>query len=100
MPATDTARRAAGVAPRRLQWLTATVREMIDETPRVRSLVLDVPGWAGHRAGQHLDVHVPILSQVGRSQDSIVCTVRAKRKASDVVPARRLNRLLPGVSFA
>jgi ferredoxin-NADP reductase len=58
MPATDLARPATGVAPRRLQWLTATVREMIDETPRVRSLVLDVPGWAGHRAGQHLDVRL------------------------------------------
>lgn len=40
------------------QWLTATVREVIDETPRVRSLVLDVPGWGGHRAGQHVDVRL------------------------------------------
>lgn len=40
------------------QWLTATVREVIDETPRVRSLVLDVPGWPGHRAGQHVDVRL------------------------------------------
>jgi len=45
------------VAPKK-QWLTATVREVIDETPRVRSLVLDVPGWAGHRAGQHVDVRL------------------------------------------
>jgi ferredoxin-NADP reductase len=28
------------------------------ETPRVRTLELDVPGWAGHRAGQHLDVRL------------------------------------------
>jgi ferredoxin-NADP reductase len=40
------------------QWLTATVREVVDETPRVRSLVLDVPGWPGHRAGQHIDVRL------------------------------------------
>jgi ferredoxin-NADP reductase len=45
-------------APRRLEWLTATVRDVIDETPRVRSLALDVPGWGGHRAGQHLDVRL------------------------------------------
>jgi ferredoxin-NADP reductase len=31
---------------------------MIQETPHVKSLVLDVPGWAGHRAGQHLDVRL------------------------------------------
>ena len=45
-------------APRRLQWMTATVRNVIDETPRVRSLVLDIPGWPGHRAGQHVDVRL------------------------------------------
>ena len=28
------------------------------ETPRVRSLVLDVPDWAGHLAGQHVDVRL------------------------------------------
>ena len=43
---------------RRLQWMTATVREVIAETPRVKSLVLEVPGWAGHRAGQHVDVRL------------------------------------------
>ncbi len=43
---------------RRLQWMTATVRDVIDETPRVRSLALDVPAWPGHRAGQHVDVRL------------------------------------------
>ena len=38
--------------------MTATVRDVIDETPRVRSLVLDVPDWPGHRAGQHVDVRL------------------------------------------
>ena len=28
------------------------------ETPRVRTLVVDVPGWPGHRAGQHVDVRL------------------------------------------
>ena len=28
------------------------------ETPRARTLVLDVPGWPGHRPGQHLDVRL------------------------------------------
>jgi ferredoxin-NADP reductase len=44
--------------PRRLSWMTATVRAAIDETPRVKSLVLDVPDWPGHRAGQHVDVRL------------------------------------------
>lgn len=32
--------------------------EVRDETPRVRTIVLDVPAWPGHRAGQHLDVRL------------------------------------------
>ena len=28
------------------------------ETPRVRTLVLDIPDWGGHRAGQHVDVRL------------------------------------------
>lgn len=46
------------LAPARLRWMTATVRTIVDETPRVRSLVLDVPDWPGHKAGQHVDVRL------------------------------------------
>ena len=42
----------------RLTWLVAEVAETVTETPHVRTLVLDVPGWAGHRAGQHVDVRL------------------------------------------
>jgi ferredoxin-NADP reductase len=42
----------------RLTWLAAGVAATKEETPRVRTLDLDVPGWPGHRAGQHLDVRL------------------------------------------
>jgi ferredoxin-NADP reductase len=42
----------------RLTWLVAEVIEAKTETARVRTLVLDVPGWRGHRAGQHVDVRL------------------------------------------
>jgi ferredoxin-NADP reductase len=42
----------------RLTWEVATVDEVVEETPRVRTIVLDVPDWPGHRAGQHLDVRL------------------------------------------
>jgi ferredoxin-NADP reductase len=45
-------------APRRLEWRVAEVLEVVDETPRVRTLVLDVPGWPGHLAGQHVVVRL------------------------------------------
>jgi ferredoxin-NADP reductase len=34
------------------------VADTVAETPRVKTLVLDVPDWPGHRAGQHLDVRL------------------------------------------
>jgi ferredoxin-NADP reductase len=49
----------AGVAPpRRLDWRVAEVIDVIPETPRVKTLVLRVPEWAGHRPGQHVDVRL------------------------------------------
>jgi ferredoxin-NADP reductase len=39
-------------------WRTATVASIVVESPRARTLVLDVPGWPGHRAGQHVDVRL------------------------------------------
>jgi ferredoxin-NADP reductase len=44
--------------PRRLEWQLSQVVEIVDETPRTRSLVLDLPGWPGHIAGQHVDVRL------------------------------------------
>ncbi len=41
-----------------LTWRLATVTVVVDETPRVRTLELDVPGWSGHLAGQHIDVRL------------------------------------------
>ena len=43
---------------RRLNWRLGTVVELIDETPTTKSIVLEVPDWQGHRAGQHLDVRL------------------------------------------
>jgi ferredoxin-NADP reductase len=42
----------------RLTWQVGKVVELRDETPRTRSIVLDLPEWSGHRAGQHVDVRL------------------------------------------
>jgi ferredoxin-NADP reductase len=34
------------------------VRDVVAETARVRTIALDVDGWTGHRAGQHLDLRL------------------------------------------
>jgi ferredoxin-NADP reductase len=43
---------------RRLTWQIGEVAEVIHETPKVATLSLDVPGWPGHLAGQHIDVRL------------------------------------------
>jgi ferredoxin-NADP reductase len=42
----------------RLVWYVATVIERRDETKTARTLVLEVPSWPGHDAGQHVDVRL------------------------------------------
>jgi ferredoxin-NADP reductase len=44
--------------PRGLSWRLAEVVDVVPETPRTKSLVLEVPGWEGHKAGQHVDVRL------------------------------------------
>ena len=41
-----------------LAWRLTEVFEVVTETPRTKSLVLEVSGWEGHRAGQHVDVRL------------------------------------------
>src|SRR5687768_4986313 len=41
-----------------IAWRLATVVDALWETPRAKTLVLDIPRWPGHRAGQHVDVRL------------------------------------------
>lgn len=50
--------RGLSSATRATDWRFATVAAIAPETPRAATLTLDVPGWRGHRAGQHLDVRL------------------------------------------
>jgi ferredoxin-NADP reductase len=49
---------ARAAVQRRLTWRLGRVTARLDETPRVKTLVLAVPGWPGHRPGQHVDVRL------------------------------------------
>jgi ferredoxin-NADP reductase len=42
----------------RLTWRVATIAEIRPETARVKTLALDVAGWEGHKAGQHVDIRL------------------------------------------
>ena len=49
---------AAATSPRSLEWQLARVREIVVETYRVKSLVLDLTNWQGHLPGQHVDIRL------------------------------------------
>jgi ferredoxin-NADP reductase len=41
-----------------LKWQLGTVVEIQQETPKAKSLILDLPDWTTHLAGQHVDVRL------------------------------------------
>ncbi len=48
----------APVQPARLTWRIGEVVESRAATPHAKSLFLEVPGWEGHKAGQHVDLRL------------------------------------------
>ena len=49
---------ARAAIPGRLNWQLGSVIELIQENARVKNIALELPGWSGHRAGQHVDVRL------------------------------------------
>ena len=49
---------ARGAVLGRLAWKVGEIADVIQETPKVASLLIDVPDWPGHLAGQHVDVRL------------------------------------------
>jgi len=45
-------------SPRRLEWQLTEVRDIVVETPRVKSLLLKAASWPGHLPGQHVDIRL------------------------------------------
>jgi ferredoxin-NADP reductase len=59
LPLSQPRRPMAGKAvPERPTWQMSSVIELVSETPRARSIVLEVPDWPGHRPGQHIDIRL------------------------------------------
>ena len=45
-------------APSPVRWRLGAVLEVIEETPHAKTIVLEVPDWPGHIAGQHVDIRL------------------------------------------
>jgi ferredoxin-NADP reductase len=73
----------------RLTWQLAEVVEAIEETPRVKSLVLRAPEWGGHRAGQHVDVR--LTAEDGYQAERSYSIASAPEDPSLVLTVERLD---------
>ena len=102
-----TATEAAAAPSRRLEWQIAEVREIVSETPRVRSLSLYVASWQGHLPGQHVDIRLTAEDgyqaqrsySIASSPESELLTLTVERVADGEVSPYLFDELRPGDKF-
>ena len=80
---------AAAPTPLPIAWRLATVLDVRVETARTRTLLLDVAGWPGHRAGQHVDVR--LTAEDGYSTERSYSIASAPEDAHLALTVERLE---------
>jgi ferredoxin-NADP reductase len=92
---------------RRLEWQVAEVREIVVETPRVKSLVLSVAGWQGHLPGQHVDIRLTAEDgyqaqrsySIASAPENELLTLTVERVGGGEVSPYLIDELRPGDKF-
>ena len=95
------------MAPARIAWRVAAVTDVLVETPRAKTLVLDVPGWPGHVAGQHVDVRLTAEDgyqaqrsySIASAPEAGVVELTVERIDDGEVSPYLVDELRPGDSF-
>jgi ferredoxin-NADP reductase len=72
-----------------IPWRAAEVREVVRETPSAATLVLDVDGWPGHRAGQHMDLR--LTAEDGYQAQRSYSISSAPEQAGPAITVERLD---------
>src|SRR3954454_23669999 len=70
-------------------WRAATVTDVIVETPSAKTLVLSLPGWPGHLAGQHVDVR--LTAEDGYQAQRSYSIASAPEEATLMLTVERLD---------
>ena len=65
-----------------IDWQIGTVTGTRDETPTVRSFTLGLPGWGGHRPGQHVDLR--LTAEDGYSVERSYSIASEQERAGEV----------------
>jgi ferredoxin-NADP reductase len=92
---------------RRLIWRVADVTRVVRETPRVKTIVLAVPGWPGHEPGQHLDVRLTGADghqaqrsySIASAPESVRLEITVEHIEDGEVSPYLVRELLPGDQF-
>jgi ferredoxin-NADP reductase len=71
----------------RVSWRVGTVVAVRDETSTARTLVLKVPGWPGHDAGQHVDVRLTAPDGYSAVRSYSIASAPASASASSAASA-------------
>src|SRR5918999_329592 len=75
-----------------LTWQIATVTAIRDETPRVKTLSLMMPGWQTHRPGQHVDVRLTAADGYQAQRSYSIASAPTGQPAIDICVARLAGR--------
>jgi ferredoxin-NADP reductase len=74
----------------------STVAALRDETGTARTIVLDVPGWPGHLAGQHVDVRLTAPDGYSTERSYSIASAPADGEADPPVVELTVQRLADG----
>jgi ferredoxin-NADP reductase len=88
----------------RLTWRVADVVAVRQENPSARTLVLDVPDWPGHLAGQHVDIRLTAEDgytaqrsfSIGSAADSTHVELTVQRVSGGEVSTYLVDEVRPG----
>jgi ferredoxin-NADP reductase len=69
----------------RLTWRAATIAATRPETASARTVVLDVPGWPGHLAGQHVVARLTAADGYSSQRDYSIASAPASAPGNDRV---------------
>jgi ferredoxin-NADP reductase len=73
-----------------------TVAALRDETATARTIMLDVPGWPGHLAGQHVDVRLTAPDGYSTERSYSIASAPADGQADPPVVELTVQRLEDG----
>ena len=75
----------------RLTWQVATVHALLEESSTARTITLDVEGWAGHVARQHVDLPLTAPDGYTATRSCSIASAAVETGRADAGPRGRID---------